>query len=278
MATDPDPPHPSGEPTPPPGLRAQLAAVIAAARRLVTAHVELAKAEAGEIMGEIGRAAMLGGIAFGLVLLAGLLLPIGLLLFLGEWIFGSIGWGVLLGFLLLVDGAVVAVLIALGVQGSRLARSALIAFAGGIVIGVVLGFDLTNRAWTAAGDAVLPGVEVGTRPLAIAVLALGILGAVLGFIRSRRSRSSAVGGLVGGIIGGMLLGVITALALGPRIGAAFGVLAALIAWPALSGIDVARTGIDMEALKARFYPSRTIETTKETIEWVRQRTPLGRKS
>ena len=72
--------------------------------------------------------------------------------------------------------------------------------------------------------------------------------------------------------------MLTAVALGPRVGAAFGALAVLIAWPAFSGLDVARTGIDTEALKARFYPGQTIETTKETIEWVRQRTPLGRKS
>ena len=75
-----------------------------------TAHIGLARAEAGEIMGEIGRAA---GLAARCVR-AGLpgrarSLPIGGLLFLGEWIFGSIGWGVLLGSLLLLDFAVVAV-------------------------------------------------------------------------------------------------------------------------------------------------------------------------
>ena len=52
----------------------------------------------------------------------------------------------------------------------------------------------------------------------------------------------------------------------------------LIAWPILAGYGVARRGIDTEALKARFYPTQTIETTKETIEWVRERTPLGPKS
>ena len=41
------------------------------------------------------------------------------------------------------------------------------------------------------------------------------------------------------------------------------------------GAGVAREGIDMDVLKARFWPRETIETTKETIEWVRKRTPLG---
>lgn len=288
MATGSDATNPTGDPTPgapasttnPPGLRAQIAAVIAAARRLLSAHVELARAEAGEIMGEVGRAAMLGGLAFAMVLLAGVLLPIGALLFLGEWIFGSIGWGVLLGALLLVDVAVGAVLVGIGVPGSRLGRSLMLALLIGVAAGLVLGLDLTNRAWILAGDAVLPGLDQGVRPLAIAILSLGILGGVTGLLSGVRAGGgvSVGGGIIGGAIAGVLLGVLTAVALGPRVGAAVGVLATLIAWPAMAGLGVARAGIDTDALKARFYPGQTIETTKETIEWVRRRTPLGRKS
>jgi hypothetical protein len=258
-------------------VREQLAAVFEAARRLVNAHVELAKAEAGEIMAEVGRVAMLGGIAFALLLLAGLLLPIGLILFLGDWLLGSIGWGVLLGTLLLVDGAVLAGLVAVGVPGGRVGRSAVLALLIGVVVGFALGLELSNRAWTLLGDSFLTGTEAGIRPLATAVLTLGILGGIVGFVTGRRS-GSAGGGLTGGAVAGTLLGALTAITPGLQVGAALGVLAALIAWPALAGLDVFRSGIDTDALKARFYPSQTIETTKETIEWVRQRTPLGRKS
>jgi hypothetical protein len=230
-------------------------------------------------MGEVGRAAALGGLAFALLFLAGLLVPIGLLLFLGEWIFGSIGWGVLLGSLLLIDVAVVAALVAVGLPGSRLGRAFLLALLLGVVVGIVLGLDLTNRAWTAVGDGLMPGVDVGFRPLAIAVLSLALIGGVIGLIGGLRAPGgSAVGGLFVGAFTGIVLGVLTAVALGPRVGAAFGALATFLAWPALMGLDVSRTGIDGEALKARFYPDLTIETTKETIEWVRQRTLLGRKS
>ncbi|MEW5989869.1 MAG: hypothetical protein AB1736_00810 [Chloroflexota bacterium] len=266
-------------PTDAPGLREQLAAVIAAARRIVTAHLDLAKAELGAIMGEVGRVAALGGAAFALVLLAALLLPIGLLLFLGEWLYGSLGWGVLLGSILLLDAAATAVLVALGLPGSRLARDAVLAIALGVVVGIVLGLDLTNRAWTAAGDEFLPGVDVGFRPLAIAVLSLAVVFGIVGLIGALRAAGgSAVGGLVAGAAVGIVLGAVTAIAMGPRVGAAFGTLTWLLAWPAFMGLDAARSGIDGEALKARFYPGETIETTKETIEWVRQRTPLGRKS
>jgi len=52
----------------------------------------------------------------------------------------------------------------------------------------------------------------------------------------------------------------------------------LIAWPSTMGASLARTGVDTDALKQRFWPAATIDTTKETIEWVRARTPLGPRS
>jgi len=190
------------------GLRGQLGAVRAAIRRLLTAHIDLAKAEFSEISEEIGRVALLGGIAFGALLLLALLLPIGGLLFLAEWLLGSIGWGVLLGSLALLDGAVVTVLLGLGVPRSRLARDYLVALVGAIVVTALLLLFVT-------------GVQVGV---------------------------------------------------------GLGLTVLLIAMPILAGYGVARSGIDTEAFKARFYPTQTIETTKETIEWVRERTPLGPKS
>ena len=93
---------PPPPPPPPPGFREQIGATRDAAKRLVDAHVELGKAEFEEIGGEIKRVAALAGIAVGAAIFAGLLLAIGLPLFLGEWIFGSIGWGLLLGVLFLV--------------------------------------------------------------------------------------------------------------------------------------------------------------------------------
>jgi hypothetical protein len=198
----------SGAGAEPAGLRRQIGAVRDAIRRLVAAHVELAKAEAGEIAEQIGRIALLGGIALALLLLVGLLLPIGGILFLGEWIFGSIGWGVLLGSLLLIDGGMVAILVALGTPGGRIGRD--------LVLAVVLGAT-------------------------VAVLLVVLLA-------------------------------------GGRVGVALGLFVTLIAWPALSGYGVARGGIDVGGLKARLYPTQTIETTKETIEWVRERTPRGPKS
>ena len=40
-------------------------------------------------------------------------------------------------------------------------------------------------------------------------------------------------------------------------------------------IDLARNGVDTEAIKHRFYPTATIETGKETLEWLQKRMPPG---
>ena len=118
----------------PTGLRAQIGAVREAVVRLVGAHIDLAKAEASEIGAEIGRVALVGGIAFGAVLLVAILLTIGGLLFLAEWLLGSIGWGVLLGTLALLDLAFVALVVALGVPGSRIARDFLVALLAALAV------------------------------------------------------------------------------------------------------------------------------------------------
>ncbi len=151
--------------------------------------------------------AALLALAAGCLGFLGLFLPIGLLLFIGEAVFGSIGWGILHGALLLLGLAAAAVMLALDVPGRRLAIELVVAVAAGVVIAVVL-----------------------------------------------------------------------ASPLGPRVGSAIGLAVALAGWPILGGVRLARAGVDVEALKAKFYPSATIDSAKETIEWVRERTPLGRRS
>ena len=91
---------------------------------LVLAHIDLAKAEAGAIAGQVGRLIALGALAFMLVVFAVFLLVIGVSLFFGEWLLGSMGWGVLHGVLLFVSVAMAAVLLALGISARRIVRCA----------------------------------------------------------------------------------------------------------------------------------------------------------
>lgn len=266
----------SGEP---PGLRAQLGATFAAGKRLLRAHVDLAKAELADIVDEVKRMVALIGAAIGILVVAGFLFLIGGILFLGEWLFGSIGWGVLLGFLLLADVALVLVLLGLDVKGRRIGTSFILAALAGIVVGVVLALNLTNRGWTALGDQVAAAYNPQTRTV---LLALGISAAVLGVLgflaRIRNGFGAAIGGLIAGAVVGALLGGLTVIAIPAPAGAAVGVLVTLLAWPILAGRDVMRTGVDGEALARKFTPEATIGLTKETIEWVRARMPLVPKS
>jgi hypothetical protein len=263
----------------PQGLREQIAATVSAIRRLARAHVDLARAEAGEIVGEVKRIVGLAAAAVGLLLVVAVLLFVGGVLFLGDWLFGSIGWGVLLGTLLLIDLAVVAALLAVGIAGSRLGRDVVIAVVIAVATGLVLGFDLTHRAWSALADAVVPTADPGLRVTAVAVLALAIVAAAVAFVaRLRGGVGAAFGAAVGAAVLGAIVGLITAASIAPQVGAALGALVGLLAWPALSGMGVARRGVDGEALKAKFTPDETIDEAKETIEWVRARLPLAPKS
>jgi hypothetical protein len=275
-AARPDSGDPPGDP---PGIRDQLGATVSAGKRLFTAHVDLAKAEVGEIVGNVTRMVGLIGAAIGVLVFAGLLFTIGAILWLGDWLFGSIGWGALLGFLLFLDVAIVAVLMAFDVKGRRLGSSLLVAAVLGIVVGMVMGLDLTHRGWTLLGDNLWPSGDPSNRAVLLAAgisaLVLGVLGLITGL---RSGVGGAIVRLIAGAVLGAVLGLITVISLPTQVGAAFGVLVALIAFPALAGWDLYRKGIDGEALKQKFIPQNTIDLTKETIEWVRARTPLVPKS
>jgi hypothetical protein len=275
---EPATPTPSAPPADAPGLRAQFAATRQAAINFVRAHIELAKTEINAIKGEVARAAALGGIAIASGILLTLLLSIGGMLFVGEWVFGSIGWGLLLGSELLIAVAVMAVLVALRVP--RLARDIVIAFILGVVTGLVLGFDLPNALFRSIGDASGLGVDAAVRPLVLGVVVVGILGAIVGLVLGAKGGggSGALGGLVRSLIAGALAGAFLSITFGLRVGAALGVATFLLAWPVLNGIRTQRQGIDTEALKNRFYPSTTIDTTKESIEWAKARVPRSPRS
>ncbi len=244
---------------------------------LVVAHIDLAKAEAGAIAGQVRRLAALGALAFGLVIMAIFLAVVGTALFTGEWLLGSMGWGVLHGFLLFLAVAIAAVLLGLGISVGRIGLVLLAAVIAGTVVGVLFGLDLPNRLYTAIGDGVGPGVEAGIRPLVVGLLLGGVIGLVAGILVALRSGGGVARlvGLVALVVFGLAFGAFTAITLGYRVGAGIGITVGYLTWIALMGIVVVRNGVDLDALKKRFYPSQTIDTTKETLEWLQKRMPPG---
>lgn len=260
----------------PPGVREQTFRTFAAGLDLAKAHVELAKAEASEIGAEGGRLAGLAAGAVALVLLAALLAVIGTALFIGDWIYGSIGWGVVHGVLAFLSIAVALVLLAVRVDAVRIGRALLIAVGLGVITGVVLGLGLINQAYATIGSSLGIAVDPAMRPLVVGLGLGAVVGLIVGIVSAvRASHPSWFFAIAGGIVFGALIGAFTSITFGPQVSAAIGTTVAYLIWVGLMGLDVYRTGIDQEALKARFTPTMSIETGKETLEWLKQRTRRG---
>jgi hypothetical protein len=273
----PRPSQPRDKRRPAHGLREQLLATRDAAIALVQAHIELGKTEVSAIAGEVGRVVALAAVAIVVVILAGLLATIGTALFLGEWLLGSMGWGVLHGILAFVAIATAAGLVAAGVTADRIVRSFATGVVVAIVIGVALGFEWPNQAFAAAGESARLNVNSGDRPLVVGILVGALVGVLIGFGAAVRigSAGARVGAIVGLAILGALVGAFSAITFGPRVGAAVGITIGYVTWLVLMGVDAARRGIDIEGMKDRFYPTQTIETSKETLEWLQKRMPPG---
>jgi MFS family permease len=268
------------EPPPkPPGLREQILLTRDAVRRVIDAHVALAKAELEPIVANVKTAATLAAMALGIAIFALLLVSIGTPLFLGEWWFGSMGWGILHGSLLAVAIIAACISLILVDDAGVLARSIVLSLVVGILFSIVFGLSLTNQGWQALTDQLNLGLPVEVRLLGVAAAVSAIVGAFLGAIVGawRGAGRSFVNGLVFGTLLGLLVGVFTAISFGWQTGIAVGIAGALVAFAALVLSGLARNGVDMEAFKARFYPEQTIVTTKETLEWLQSQGPKGPK-
>ena len=253
-----------------PGLGEQFGRTRSAFLGLIAAHIELAKAEFAEIGGEIKRAAALGGVALVLLFLAGMLIVVGLLLFLGETIFGSIGWGVLDGAELLLGGAALLIFAVIDLSWGRAFSAFLVALGVGLVVTGVLAVDWTwvSHHYSGMLAAIVLAVLAGA-------VFVGLVGLVLG---SAFGRGAATAGFFAGLVCGVLVGLLASAGPGLRVASAIGVATLLLFWPIVAAVFVFRHGIDTAKLRERFVPTQTIETTKETIEWVREQLPHARKS
>ncbi len=266
----------SNRPPRPPGLRSSIRSTRDAAFRLAQAHIDLAKAEAAQISAEIQKVAAYAGIAIAVVIFAVILAVIGTSMFIGEWILGSIGWGVLHGVLLFVAIAVACSLAAVGVSGARIGRAFVVALLLGLLVGILMAFGIPNMAYTSVGQNVLMGIEPDVRPLVIGMLIIGAVGLIVGIVAA--ARGGGVGAVVAGLVAGVVIGAISATTPGYQVGAGIGIAVGYIAWIALMVTDIMRTGVDIEELKARFTPTQTIETSKETLAWLQSKMPPGTES
>ncbi len=280
-----DPPHRPGPwsrlrgRSRPPGLRQQLGSTKDAAYRLIQAHIELARTEIPAIIDNVKAVALAASVALGFALFAATLIAIGTFLWAGEWIFGSMGWGVVHGTALSVAIIVACAGLILAETRGTILRDSILAFLIGVVLSFVFGLSLTNRGWQALTNAIAPtSIAPQWQLLVVAVVTslvvLGVVGLVVGGVRG--GGGGLVGGLVLGVILGVLVGAFTAIDFGWQVGVALGVTGGLIAFTVLQAIGIARRGVDPAAFQARFYPTQTIDTMKETLEWLKEQSPAGR--
>ncbi len=215
---------------------------------LLAAHRELFMAELSAITAEIKVIAALVGIIVVLGLLLVGLLYTGTWLFLGEWLFGSIGWGLLHGALATVAIIAVAALqiVAGSSRGTVLGLG--LAFVLAVVLAVVFASNALRSTSVWAADQVSPSLSldaVALRGIDISFVAMAVAAGVLGFLAGLRM---GIGGAIGGLIGLAIVGAVFGFMLGgDSLAAAYPIIAAAVA----GAIVVAVLGLIFGARRGR---------------------------
>jgi len=248
------------------------------ARGLAQAHIDLLKAELAVSGRDLGVIAGLVLAAISFVVVALLLVAIGTFLFLGEWLFGSMAWGILHGTLFLV---LLCVPIGIDLAGGP-AVATIRGVATGLVVTLLLWLVFASNVLR--DSAVNAGVSlqssVRLEPallptlvgLVTGALVLGILLAILGSRRGMGVRLGVTGVVLGAIVGA-ILGSVTfdtkgALAIALTVGYVVAIATSLLI--------AMRRGFDPERRYERLVPRESIamaEETKRYLErqWRRQR-------
>jgi len=212
-------------------------------------------------------------------MLVALLVFIGGALFFAEWLLGSLGWGVLHGTILFTGLAFAAVIAILGFGAGRIAGWFGLALVLGIGIAIVLGSHVLNQLYAALGESVLPAADPGQRTILAGLVTGALVIGVLSIIPAVLVGGAAgFGVFLGGLAAGAALGAFTAITFDWQPAFGVGLTVAYLLWIVFLAIDLFRVGIDDEEIKARFYPNQTIDTTKETLEWLKRRMPRGNES
>ena len=236
---------------------------------LLKAHIDLFKAELNGIMGEIKMLATQAGIALVIALMTGILLWVGGFLFAGEWLFGSIGWGLAHGTLLGLALIVALALAIVGAQARYALTSFLVSFVIVILVALACGSNVGYNQAAQIGANLAspfgaPGVVALLGGVIIGALLFAILLVFVGGVRG------AVGGLFIGIVPGAIVGWLIAGApwtWPPAVG--FAITIGLIAWPILNVI-ICFPRLDPEERFKRLYPRQSIEAANETRAWLEE--------
>jgi hypothetical protein len=267
-----------------PGVRESLGDLKSGLGRLVSAHRELLAAEIGAAVREAGIIAGLVGAAIVLALLALVLIYVGTFLFLGEWLFGSMGWGILHGVLFTICFIVP---IGLNLAGGKIGawvRALALSLVVGIILGVIFATNVLRNTAIWLGQQLQPSLnlEIGLLTWLVPALATGIvLGLLLGILGARGAGVKGfVGLLIAGLVFGFLVGGLLAYITFDTKGAgAIAVTVWLILWIVLSAVLAMRSGLDTKTRYDKLVPRESMAqfaATRAYLEqqWQRQRKKL----
>jgi hypothetical protein len=265
-------------------VRESLGDVKSGIGRLISAHRELLAAEIGIAVKQAGIIAGLVGAAIVLALLALVLLYVGTFLFLGEWLFGSMGWGILHGFLLTICFIVPIGLNLTGGPVGAWARAMVLSLIVAIVLGVVFATNVLRNTAIWLGEQLQPSLnlEIGLLTWLVPALAGGlVLGLILGIVGARGAGVKGFIGLlvVGFVLGFLFAGLLAYITFDTRGAAAIAVTVWLILWIALSAVLALRAGIDPKKRYDKMVPRESmaqLAATRAYLEqqWQRQRKKL----
>ncbi|MFN8519985.1 MAG: hypothetical protein U0667_11485 [Chloroflexota bacterium] len=240
--------------------------------------MELLRAELAVAGRELGIALGMGVAILVLAVLAALLLAIGTFLFLGEWLFGSMGWGILHGVLFLVALIVPLALDLAGGRRDAFLRGLGAGFVATILLWLLFASNVLRDTAVSVGQSLESsvGLEPAFLPTLVGIVAGGVVLGVALLIVGLRQGSAArllVVGLVVGALLGAILGSVTfdtkgALAVALTIG--------LAAWIGVTVLVAVRMGFDPEARYEAMVPRESIAMAQESKEflmrqWRRQR-------
>ena len=249
-----------------------------AANRLVLAHIDLLKAEL-TVTGQ--QLAIIIGLAVAALLLVALLvflIYIGTFLFLGEWLFGSIGWGLLHGSLFTICFILPIVLDLSGASVGAWVRGFATGVAVTILLSILFASNVLRDAAVNSAQRLEPNValEPALLPTLVgAVAGAALLGVVLGFVGLRSGRAIRMLGLglllgfvIGAILGSVTFDTQGAIAVSLTIG--------LVTWIAVSVLLAVRRGIDPQGRYDQLVPRESMAAIGETKaylqkQWRRQR-------
>ena len=232
-------------------------------------------------MREVAIIAGLTALALVLALLMLILVWVGTWLFLGEWLFGSMGWGILHGTLFTIALIVPIGLNLAGGSVGAWARAFLISLVVAIVLSVLFASNVMRTSAVWLGEQLQASLSFA--PSALPTLGAAVVGALvlavpfLVLIRSGNLLARLVGGLLLGFILGALFGSVT---FDTKGAIAVALTVALIAWIALSALLAVRRGIDPKARYEKLIPRASVAqfaATRAYLEqqWQRQRKKLS---